>query len=274
MRRSGGSDWLLEQARNARTYTNKKHTYKCKRSARHLAGPLNASRTYVARCDVCLLRQARYALQCILMLGSCRGAAMLRACCQSVLCSHMPRNCAMCWPVFCETAASLFPTNARRPVLWCPGIRNQLPWIALSEHTIPECGQVPVAGRCHHPAMFALHMSRSQRAWLRLFFLAVCMLASALSSHVPVTCLQKHSCPGSPCKRPRLGHMPWSGSTGGTHGCVPMRALRRRVQLRRRRARASSFIAVIVLRLDAAQLTGAGDEAPAEVEVPAGLCRP
>ena len=170
----------------------------------------------------------------------------------------------------CEAAASPFPITARRPVLWCSGIRNRMPWIALSEHTIPVCGQVPVARRSHHPAMYALHTSRSQRAWLRLFFLAVRMLASALSSHVPVTCLQKISCPGSPCKRPRLGHVPWSGSTGGTHGCVPMRACRRRVQLRRRRARASSSVVVIVLRSDAAQSTGAGGEAPAEVEVPAG----
>jgi len=104
----------------------------------------------------------------------------------------------------CEAAASPFPITARRPVLWCSGIRNRMPWIALSEHTIPVCGQVPVARRSHHPAMYALHTSRSQRAWLRLFFLAVRMLASALSSHVPVTCLQKISCPGSPCKRPRL----------------------------------------------------------------------
>jgi hypothetical protein len=42
------------------------------------------------------------------------------------------------------------------------------------------------------------------------------------------------------------------------------------VQLRRRRARASSSIIAIVQRANAAQSIGAGVKLPAEVEVPAG----
>jgi hypothetical protein len=48
--------------------------------------------------------------------------------------------------------------------------------------------QVPVAGCCKHPTMFALHMSRLQWAWRWPCFLAVCVVASAFSNHAPVTC--------------------------------------------------------------------------------------
>ncbi len=41
---------------------------------------------------------------------------------------------------------------------------NHMPWIAFCEYTLPDCGQMPVAGRRKHPTMFALHMSRLQRA--------------------------------------------------------------------------------------------------------------
>jgi hypothetical protein len=55
-----------------------------------------------------------------------------------------------------------------------------MPWIALSEYTVPDCGQVPVAGRRNYPTMFALHMSRLQRARLWPCFLSVSLLVSAL----------------------------------------------------------------------------------------------
>jgi hypothetical protein len=84
----------------------------------------------------------------------------------SVVCSHMPRSCAACWSSqsSCEAAASPLPSIGQCPVLGCPGIRNHMPWIALCEYNVPDCGQMPVAGRRKHPTMFALHMSRLQRA--------------------------------------------------------------------------------------------------------------